>query len=191
MDKSRYHLEQLETLYKHLGTRPDGLTAQEAVQKLDQFGPNELKAKRKKTPFMMFLDQFKDFMILVLFAAAIVAGIAGEMTDTLIIIAIIIANAIIGFIQEYRAEKAIEALKQMAAPVVNVLRDGRAQSVPSREVVPGDIVLLEAGAIIPADMRLIENAQLKIDEAALTGESVPVEKSTGELSDPEFQLVTG
>ena len=188
MDKSRYHLEHLETLYKHLGTRPEGLTAQEAVQKLDQFGPNELKAKRKKTPFMMFLDQFKDFMILVLLAAAIVAGIAGELTDTLIIIAIIIANAIIGFIQEYRAEKAIEALKQMAAPVVNVLRDGRAQSVPSREVVPGDIVLLEAGAIIPADIRLIENARLKVDEAALTGESVPVEKSTDELSDPGLSI---
>lgn len=188
MDKMRHHLEQLDNLYGQLGTRPDGLTTQEAAQRLDQFGPNELKAKRKKTPFMMFLDQFKDFMILVLIAAAIVAGIVGELTDTLIIIAIVIANAVIGFIQEYRAEKAIEALKQMAAPMVNVLRDGRGASIASREVVPGDIVLLEAGAIIPADMRLIESAQLKIDEAALTGESVPVEKSTAVLSDPGLPL---
>lgn len=188
MDRNRYHLEGLEALYQHLGSRPEGLTEREADQKLGQFGPNELKAKRKKTPFMMFLDQFKDFMIMVLIAAAIVAGIVGELTDTLIIIAIIIANAVIGFVQEYRAEKAIEALKQMAAPMVNVLRDGNAASIVSRELVPGDIVLLEAGTIMPADMRLVESAQLKIDEAALTGESVPVEKSARQLSDPGMPL---
>ena len=188
MDNSHYHREDLETLYQHLGSRPQGLNPQEASKKLDQFGPNELKAKRKKSPFMMFLDQFKDFMILVLIAAAVVAGIVGELTDTLIIAAIILANAVIGFIQEYRAEKAIEALKQMAAPTVNVLRGGNPLSIASRELVPGDIVLIEAGSIIPADIRLIESARLKIDEAALTGESVPVEKSVVQLSDPGLSL---
>lgn len=188
MDKSAHHLEQLETLYRHLGSSPTGLKANEAGERLLRFGPNELRAKNRKTPIMMFLDQFKDFMILVLIAAAIVAGIVGELTDALIIIAIIIANAVIGFVQEHRAEKAIEALKQMAAPMVNVLRDGNAASVASRNLVPGDVVLLEAGAIIPADMRIIESATLKIDEAALTGESVPVEKSDRQLSDPGLAL---
>ena len=188
MDKHHCHREELDALYRHFGSRPQGLDTQEAAEKLHEFGPNELKAKKKKTPFMMFLAQFKDFMILVLIAAAVVAGIAGELTDTLIIVAIVVANAVIGFIQEYRAEKAIEALKQMAAPMVHVLRDGQAGSINSRELVPGDVVLLEAGAIIPADIRLIESAQLKIDEAALTGESVPVEKSACQLSDPELPL---
>lgn len=185
---NQYHLEEPEALYPHFGSRPDGLDTREAAQKLDEFGPNELKVKKKKTPVMMFLDQFRDFMILVLIAAATVAGIAGELTDTLIIIAIILANAVIGFIQEYRAEKAVEALKRMAAPLVNVVRDGVARPIASRDLVPGDIVLLEAGAIIPADMRLIESAQLKIDESALTGESVPVEKSAVTLSEPGLPL---
>lgn len=188
MDNNQCHREKLEGLYQRFGSRPEGLDTQDVIQKLNEFGPNELKAKRKKTPLLMFLDQFKDFMILVLIAAAIVAGIVGELTDTLIIIVIVIANAVIGFIQEYRAEKAIEALKQMAAPMVNVLRDGMPASIASRELVPGDVVLLEAGAIIPADMRIIESAQLRIDEAALTGESVPVEKTACQLSDPGMPL---
>jgi P-type Ca2+ transporter type 2C len=188
MDKNQYHQEELDALYRHFGSRPQGLDTREADQKLHEFGPNELKAKKKKTPFMMFLDQFKDFMILVLIVAALVAGVIGEVTDTLIIIAIIIANAIIGFVQEYRAEKAIEALKRMAAPMVNVLRDGHPGSIMSRDVVPGDIVLLDAGAVVPADMRIIESAQLKIDEAALTGESVSVEKSIRALKDPGLPL---
>ncbi len=135
---------------------------------------------------MMLLDQFKDFMILILLAAAVVSGVVGELTDTLIIMAIVIANAVIGFVQEYRAEKAIEALKQMAAPMATVLRDGSVRSLASRDIVPGDVVFLEAGAIVPADMRLIESARMLVDEAALTGESVPVEKSVAELRDADI-----
>lgn len=124
----------------------------------------------------MFFDQFKDFMILVLIAAAVVSGVIGELVDASVIGAIIILNAIMGFIQEYRAQKAMEALKKMAAPVASVIRDGKPESVPAGTLVPGDIVLLEAGSVVPADLRLIEAASLKTEEAALTGESLSVEK---------------
>ena len=188
MENVCYHREPVESLCEHLKSRNTGLGSDEAVRRLDEYGPNELKAKKKKTPAMMLLDQFKDFMILILLGAAVVAGVIGELTDTLIIIAIVIANAVIGFIQEFRAEKAIEALKQMAAPMAAVFRDGSVRSVASRDIVPGDVVLLEAGAIVPADMRLIESAQMRVDEAALTGESVPVEKSVGELCDADISI---
>jgi len=188
MENLCYHREPVESLCRHLKSRITGLGSDEAAGRLDQYGPNELKAKKKKTPAMMFLDQFKDFMILILLGAAVVAGVIGELTDTLIIIAIVIANAVIGFIQEFRAEKAIEALKQMAAPMAAVLRDGGVQSIASRDIVPGDVVLLEAGVIVPADMRLIESAQMRVDEAALTGESVPVEKSVGDLCDADISI---
>ena len=137
---------------------------------------------------MMFLDQFKDFMIMVLIAAAAVSGIIGELIDTIAIVVIVILNAIIGFVQEYRAEKAMKALKEMAAPVALTLRDGDRVSITASELVPGDVVLLEAGKIVPADIRLTESAQLKIEEAALTGESIPVEKSVNPLHEESIPL---
>ena len=137
---------------------------------------------------MMFLDQFKDFMILVLIAAAIISGFIGELSDTISIIVIVILNAIIGFVQEYRAEKAMAALKKMVAPNAVVTRDGRPVEIPSSEIVPGDIVSLEQGRIIPADVRLLEAAHLKVEEAALTGESVSVEKHAGSLTDERLPL---
>lgn len=136
----------------------------------------------------MFLDQFKDFMIIVLIGAAIISGSMGKVVDTLAIAAIILLNAIIGFIQEYRAEKAMHALKQMAAPEVVAMRDGMPHNVPSVELVPGDIVLLEAGRIVPADLRVIDASQLKLEEAALTGESFPVEKFTDPLDEESVPL---
>jgi Ca2+-transporting ATPase len=125
----------------------------------------------------MLLDQFTDFMIVVLLAAAVVSGVIGDVTDTVVILVIVVLNAVIGFIQEYRAEAAIAALRKMAAPVARVLRDGRSHSIPAQELVPGDIVLLDAGAVVPADMRLLEVAALQTQEAALTGESAAVRKS--------------
>ena len=166
-----------------LGSSAKGLSAQEAQNRLKKYGPNELEEKKKKTAFMMLMDQFTDFMIIVLMAAAVVAGVAGKPTDAVAIIAIVILNAIIGFVQEYRADKAMAALKKMAASASTVMRDGRPVDTPSSEIVPGDIVLLEAGQVIPADMRLLETANLKVEEAALTGESVPVEKHTEKLDD--------
>ncbi|MDP1758791.1 MAG: HAD-IC family P-type ATPase, partial [Thermodesulfovibrionales bacterium] len=165
-----------------------GLSSDEAQRRLAEYGPNELKEKEKRTLFMMFLDQFKDFMILILIGAAIISGIIGEPADTIAIIVIVVLNAVIGFIQEYRAEKAMAALKKMAAQIATVIRDGKPANIPAVEIVPGDIVLLEAGKVVPADMRLIETAQLKVEEAALTGESIPVEKHIKALHDEMLPL---
>jgi Ca2+-transporting ATPase len=157
-------------------TLPQGLTKAKVSERRRQYGPNELVEKEKKSPVLMFLAQFKDFLILILIAAAVLAGFVGDLVDTIAILVIVVINAIVGFIQEYRAEKAMEALKKMAAPTATVLRDGVPGTVPASELVPGDLVILEAGRVAPADLRLIEAAHLKIEEAALTGESVPVEK---------------
>jgi Ca2+-transporting ATPase len=132
---------------------------------------------------MMLLDQFRDFMIIVLIVAAIVSGFIGELTDTIAIIVIVVLNAIIGFVQEYRAERAIAALKQLSAPVAHVIRDGQSTHIPARDLVPGDLVILEAGNIIPADLRLLEAVQLKAVESALTGESESVEKHIESIHD--------
>ena len=178
----------LEKVLSDLKTGLRGLSNEEAKIRLEQYGRNELMEKKKRTVFMMFLDQFKDFMILVLIVAAVISGFIGELSDTIAIIVIVVLNAAVGFIQEYRAEKAMAALKQLAAPSAAVIRDGDPTTVPAAELVPGDRVLLEAGRIVPADMRLAEVAQLKVEEAALTGESVPVEKQTGELRDENLSL---
>jgi Ca2+-transporting ATPase len=183
-----FHLKSPEEVIRHLGSSPHGLSSEEATQRLREYGPNELKEIKKRTLFMMFLDQFKDFMIMVLIAAALISGIIGELVDTLAIVVIVILNALIGFIQEYRAEKAMKALKEMAAQTAVVLRDERPKTIPASELVPGDIVVLEAGRIVPADVRLIEIAQLKIEEAALTGESIPVEKTALLLHEEHLPL---
>ncbi|MEO0094741.1 MAG: calcium-translocating P-type ATPase, PMCA-type [candidate division WOR-3 bacterium] len=188
MAKKYWHTLSIDAIFESLKTSAEGLNSEEARSRLERFGPNEIKEAKKKTPFEMLLDQFKDFMILILIAAAIISGIVGEPIDTIAIIVIVILNGIIGFIQEYRAEKAIEALKKMAQANINVRRNNIVYTIPVSEVVPGDVVLLEAGNIVPADMRLIEVAQLKIDEAPLTGESVAVEKFTKELHDPAIPL---
>ncbi|HEC96920.1 MAG TPA: cation-translocating P-type ATPase [Nitrospirae bacterium] len=177
-----------EKVVEVLKTSPQGLSNEEARKRLREYGPNELVEKKKKTPFEMFLDQFRDFMILVLIGAAVISGIVGEVTDTLVIILIVVINAVIGFVQEYRAEKAMAALKKMAALAATVVRDGQPVDIPASELVPGDIVILEAGKIVPADMRLMEVAQLKVEEAALTGESVPVEKLVTALHDETLPI---
>jgi Ca2+-transporting ATPase len=171
-----WHQREIEDIFRELQTSPEGLSKNKLKVKHQKYGLNVLKEKDKKTTFMMFLDQFRDFMIIVLIAAAAVSGVIGELSDTIAIIVIVILNAVIGFIQEYRAEKAMAALKQMAAPFAVVIREGRVSEIPASQLVPGDIVIIEAGMVVPADMRLFEVAQLKADEAALTGESLPVEK---------------
>jgi Ca2+-transporting ATPase len=182
MDR-HWHQKTIDETLHELSSSPSGLSDGEVRERLKKYGLNVLKETKRKTHFMMFLDQFKEYMILVLIGAAILSGFIGDLIDTIAIIVIVILNAIIGFMQEYRAEKAMAALKSMAAPTATVIRGGKHADIPAAEIIPGDIVLLEAGRIVPADIRLIEVAQLKIDEAALTGESIPVEKHAKALND--------
>ncbi len=171
-----WHKMAVDATIGHVKSSRQGLSAGQVRSRLAAYGPNVLAEGRRRSPWRLFVDQFTDFMILVLLVAAVISGLLGEATDTIAIIAIVMLNAVIGFAQEYRAERAMEALKAMAAPHATVLRDGDIGTVPTAELVPGDIVLLEAGAIVPADLRLFESARLRVDEAALTGESVPVDK---------------
>jgi Ca2+-transporting ATPase len=165
-----------------------GLASAAVAERRRQYGLNELVEKKKQSPFLMFIAQFKDFLILILIAAAVLAGFVGDLVDTIAILVIVVINAVVGFIQEYRAEKAMEALKKMAALTATVLRDGVPGAIPASELVPGDLVILEAGRVVPADLRLIEAAHLKIEEAALTGESVPVEKHVDALPEEGLSL---
>ncbi len=185
---ARWHTFGIDETRAALGTRPGGLSTDEAAERLVAHGPNELLEKRKRTVFAMFLDQFKDFMIIVLIASAVLAGALGEAADTIAIVVIVVLNAALGFSQEYRAEKAMAALKRMAAAAATVVRDGVPGAIPAADLVPGDVVHLEAGNVVPADLRLTEAAKLKVEEAALTGESVPSEKQTGALPDPGLPI---
>lgn len=182
-----WQLDASETL-KKFGTPDHGLTADAARAKLSEAGPNELIEKKRKPPLTIFLNQFKDFMILVLLAAAVVAGIAGDLTDTIIIVVIVVLNAIVGFVQENKAEEAMEALKKISALQAHVRRDGKLITIPSSELVLGDLVELEAGNIVPADLRLIRAHSLRVNESALTGESVPAEKSDKILTQSDLPL---
>jgi Ca2+-transporting ATPase len=183
-----WHIRKINEVYEELKSSPEGLSVDEVEKRIEKYGPNELIEVKKKTVFMMFLDQFKDFMIMILVVAAVVSGIIGELADTIAIVVIVILNAIIGFVQEYRAEQAMKALKQMAAPSALTLRNNNVTTISASELVPGDIVYLEAGRIVPADIRLTETALLKIEEAALTGESVSVEKNVDTLTDESVPL---
>jgi Ca2+-transporting ATPase len=183
-----WHQKNADEVTRELGSSPAGLSSEEVQARIERHGQNILEEKRKKAPLMMLLDQFGDFMILVLIGAAIVAGIVGDLTDTIVIAVIVVLNAVIGFIQEYRAEKAMAALKKMAATTATAMRDGTIVSLPTSELVPGDVVILEAGNVVPADMRLLEAAQLRMDEAALTGESIAVEKHVHALRGEHLPL---
>jgi P-type Ca2+ transporter type 2C len=183
-----WHNLDVEAVVQSIGTSEEGLFTSVAEQRLAELGPNELEEKKKKPAWVLFINQFKDFMILVLMAAAIISGIAGDSADTIIILVIVILNAIVGFIQEYRAEKAMEALKKMATPQSIVLRNGKPQTISSLQLVPGDVVLLEAGNTIPADLRLMETVALRIVESSLTGESVPVDKNKEVITEQDIPL---
>ena len=169
-----------EDVIKQLKTSINtGLSLQQVSDRLKTDGLNELVGKQKRGLFLRFIDQFKDFMIIVLIVAAILSGVvANEWTDAAIIMFVVLLNAVLGIIQEARSEAAIEALKQMSTPNAHVRRDGQVVEIPSTQLVKGDIVLLEAGDVVPADLRLVLAKNLKIEEAALTGESVPVEKKS-------------
>jgi len=183
-----WHLTSIQETYEVLGSSPKGLSQSVVDDRLLQYGENKLPETRKKSPWLMFLAQFKDWMILILLAAAVISGVIGDLKDTIVILIIVALNAIVGFIQEYRAEKAMEELKKMASAVAKVLRDNQVLQIPAAQVVRGDLVLLESGDIVPADLRLVETHSLRIEEASLTGESYPVDKNTDELTDENAPL---
>lgn len=179
MKHPSWHTRKIEQILQELGTDPaNGLTRDETEKRLKKYGYNQLEEKKGVSSLFLFLRQFNDFVIWVLIAAAIVSGIVKELDDAVAIIAIVIINAIIGFVEEFRAEKSIEALKKLSATFSTVIRSGEISSIPSREIVPGDVVFLEAGDYIPADGRLYSSFGLETQEASLTGESTPVNKST-------------
>ncbi len=183
-----WHNLSVSNALQEMGSTIQGISSNEAHHRLSKYGPNELEEKEKKPAWYLFLNQFKDFMIVVLMAAAVISGFAGDLTDTIIILVIVVLNAIVGFVQEYRAEKAMDALKKMASLNTVVLRDGNPTKISSSLLVQGDVVLLEAGNAVPADLRLIESHGLRIDESALTGESVPIDKTIEALRDEKIPL---
>src|SRR4030042_1024277 len=176
LNKNWHSLEIPEVLTS-LDSKREGLSQREAQRRLAQFGPNELAEKKKISPWLIFLEQFKNFLIIILLIAVALSAIMGEVADAIVIFAIVLFAAGLSFIQEYRAERAMEALKRMAAPTASVLRDRMEIEISATELVPGDIILLRTGDKIPADARLIDAVNLKTDEASLTGESIPLEKT--------------
>ncbi len=184
MPESWYHLSAADTLAKLAGGA-DGLSAAEVAKRQQRYGPNQLAGHKKPNPVLVFLRQFLSPLIYVLLAAVVFSFILGHYADAWVILGVLLLNAVIGYVQEQRAEKAMEALISLAAPQAQVRRDGASQMLAARELVPGDIVILDAGDKVPADARIIEAANFQVNESILTGESVPVEKHveplTGEL----------
>ncbi len=183
-----WHCLTIEQSFEITGSNSGGLSTFDSKLRLTENGPNELQQKKPVPAWVFFIRQFKDFMIVVLLAAAVISGFAGDIADTFIILLIVFLNAIIGFVQEYKAERAMDALKQMAAQTCIAIRDGVPGRIPASELVTGDVVLLEAGNSIPADLRLLETHAFRIDESALTGESVPVDKSASGIHEEKTPL---
>ena len=176
---SAYWSRQVADLLGELHSTPDGLSTTEARERLQQVGPNVLKPRRHDTALRSFIAQFTSPLVLILIFAAIISAIAGEWTDAIIVVVIVVASAVLGFVQEYSASNAVEKLRAQVTIKANVLRDGKSQSIPAEEVVPGDIVLLSAGSLIPADGIVLEARDFFVNQAVLTGETFPVEKKAG------------
>ena len=186
---ANWHLREAEALATAQEVDPaQGLQAHQISQRTLEFGPNALPTAMQRSVWSLVLEQFSDFMILVLMAAAVVSGLVGEWTDALVIVVIVLLNATIGLVQSWRADQALAALQRLSEAQATVLRGGQIQQVPAQVLVPGDIVLLEAGNQVPADLRLMKTAQLKVDESALTGESVTVDKHPRVLEGTQHAL---
>ncbi len=188
MQSISWHTLTRDETYERLNTNPQGLTTTEAVKRLQAAGPNELQAVRRISPWEILLDQFKNVLILILLAATAISLLLEHGVESIVIGVIVMFAVLLGFVQEYRAERAIEALREMAAPTATVLRDGVEVKIPARDLVQGDVILLHTGDRIPADARLLEAVNLQLEEAALTGESVPVEKNIHLLEKPDLPL---
>jgi P-type Ca2+ transporter type 2C len=177
-----WHSLSTEQVFAQLRSAPGGLTSTEAARRLAEHGPNELQAAHRISPWAILLEQLKNVLVIILLVATVLSAFLGHGTEAIVITVIVLFAVVLGFVQEYRAERAIEALRQMAAPTAVVLRDGDEVGIAARDLTPGDVILLKAGDRVPADGRLIEAINLQVEEAALTGESVPVEKHTAPLT---------
>jgi Ca2+-transporting ATPase len=182
----KWHTKKLEEVFKELKTSENGLNEKEAKERLKKFGKNELVTRRKISALRIFLRQFSNFLVLMLLIAGVISLLIAKITDASVIFVFLFVITTVGFVQEYRAEKAMEALKKLAAPKATVIREGKRAEIPASELVPGDIILLEEGDRVPADARLIEAMNLKVDESSLTGESIPVTKDAKFLKDVEL-----
>ncbi|MBK8568172.1 MAG: cation-translocating P-type ATPase [Saprospiraceae bacterium] len=185
---TNWHTTTTEEALHQTGSKPNGLSAAQSAAALLKHGRNELIEKKKRPTWLLFFLQFKDTMILILLAAAVISGVVGDMNDTIVILVIVVLNAVVGFWQEYRAEKAMAALKKMTLPSATVLREGLPVEINATELVPGDVVVLETGNMVPADLRLLESHSLRIEEASLTGESTAVDKQTEKLEAEKLPL---
>jgi Ca2+-transporting ATPase len=183
-----WHTLSVQDVFTHLESNPHGLSGAEATNRVAQYGPNELQAAEPTSPWAILAAQFKNVLIIILLVGIALSAFLGHGTEAVAIAVIVLLAVLLGFVQEYRAERALEALSRMAAPTAIVLRDGRESVIPARELIPGDVVLLHTGDRVPADLRLLEAVNLQCDEAALTGESVPVEKQTTPLNDPNLSV---
>ncbi len=189
MDVKECHCLSVENLTEHLESQLEkGLSQKEVQTRLQKYGPNELTERPRPGFFQLLLGQFNNFLVIILIIAAVVSLLLGEVIDAAAIMVIVVLNSVVGVVQESKAEQALAALKKMAAPSAQVIRDGHQITIPSRELVPGDIVLLEAGNYVPADMRLVESVNLKVEEASLTGESMPVDKKANVVLNKEIPL---
>ncbi len=185
---SDWHTLSVEEVFSRLGSSPDGLDYAEAARRLSEHGPNELQAAHRVSPWKLLAEQFKNVLVIILLVATAVSAFLGHGIEAAVIAVIVLFAVVLGFIQEYRAERAIEALRQMAAPTARLLRAGNEIEIPARELVPGDLILLSSGDRLPSDVRLIEAVNLQVEEAALTGESMPVEKNTAALEKADLAL---
>ncbi|MFF3922889.1 calcium-translocating P-type ATPase, SERCA-type [Paenibacillus lactis] len=189
MEQKQWHQMDVDELQQVLHLRPEqGLTEEEAGERRKTSGYNELSEGAKISPLVLFLNQFKDFMVLVLLGATLISGLLGEYLDAVTIVAIILINGILGFVQEFKAERSLRALKQLSAPSSKVLRDGKVVHLAARELVPGDVVLVESGDRIPADVRWLETSSCSVEESALTGESMPVNKHAEPIPEADVPL---
>ncbi|KAF0110636.1 MAG: pacL [Chloroflexi bacterium] len=186
--KNQWYALSTNEVFSHLQSTPEGLSGDQAASRLEEHGPNELTAARRVSLWMLLFEQFKNVLIVILLIAIVLSAFLGHGVEAIAIAVIVLFAVLLGFVQEYRAERAIEALKQMAAPTATALRDGEEIEVPARDLVPGDVIILRAGDRIPADSRLIESINLQIEEAVLTGESLPVEKHTAPLSNGDLAV---
>lgn len=183
-----YYNKKIKEIYEELNTSPDGLSSEEATNRLQQYGQNTLKAAKKVSLLYLLFRQIKDPLIYILLAAALVTILIHEYVDTAVIMTVIIINTVVGFLQEYKAEKAVESLKKLAAPKATAIRNGNDKKIDAKELVPGDIVTLSSGNKVPADVRIIKAKQLSINESMLTGESKPVEKMIDMIGEENIAL---